>query len=240
MRHILLAATALAMLSGSAYASSTGSNSQSTATAVTQSGAASKSAAYGNVGNSSNININTYAGVDSSGGSSGSGATAATTTSATDPTANIHYSGGYTVRNTPDVTPPNVLGGNPCAVGASGGLSMSGFGIAAGATWADKQCERRQQAALLFNMGEQRVAVELMCQDEHVREAMRLSGKPCTVDLAAAQAPATAAAPAARAPSVMMVAAAAPARTEPKREWCARAAPTTEASKAYVAQVCGQ
>jgi hypothetical protein len=143
-----------------------------------------------------------------------------------DPTSSeqyLGYGGGYTVRNTPDLQPPNVLGGNPCAIGASAGVSMAGFGIAGGATWADRQCERRQQAALLYNMGEQKVAVELMCQDDNVRAAMRVSGKPCSADLAAVQVPA-----------------AAPLRAEPRPEWCVRAAPTTEASKAYVAQACGE
>jgi hypothetical protein len=137
------------------------------------------------------------------------------------------------VRNTPEVIAPSIVGGNPCAVGASGGLSLPGFGLAAGATWADKACERRQQAALLFNMGEQKVAVELMCQDENVRSAMRLGGKPCTTDVPLAQAPAGVKAAAVAPP------AAAPVRAAPKPEWCAKAAPATEASKAYVAQVCG-
>ncbi len=102
------------------------------------------------------------------------------------------------MRNTPEVIPPSVVGGNACAVGASGGMSVAGFGIAAGGTWADRACERRQQAALLFNMGESKVALELMCQDDHVRDAMKLSGKPCSADIPVAQAPAAVAAPVAR------------------------------------------
>ncbi len=73
-----------------------------------------------------------------------------------DPAYSINYSGGYSVRNVPEVIAPNMVGGNPCAIGASGGLAFSGFGISGGATWADKQCERRQQAALLYNIGKQR------------------------------------------------------------------------------------
>ncbi|HLJ06672.1 MAG TPA: hypothetical protein VKT26_10390, partial [Acetobacteraceae bacterium] len=162
------------------------------------------------------------------------------------------YSGSYTVRNTPEVIPPNVMGGNPCAVGASGGLSMPGFGLAMGATWADRACERRQQAALLFNMGEQKVALELMCQDDNIRSAMRVAARPCTADTPApvSQAP-TATAPVAQAaaPAVIAVAASAPAKpvviasampAAPKPEWCARAKPDTEASRAYVAQACGR
>lgn len=148
------------------------------------------------------------------------------------------------MRNTPEVIAPSVVGGNACAVGASGGLSLPGFGLALGATWADRACERRQQAALLFNMGEQKVALELMCQDDNIRSAMKVSGKPCVADVAMAQAPGPASLPMAQAaPPVVKVAAAGPvlmAAAEPKPEWCARAAPATEASKAYVAQVCGK
>jgi hypothetical protein len=111
---------------------------------------------------------------------------------------------------------------------------VAGFGIAGGATWADRACERRQQAALLFNMGEQKVALELMCQDDYVRTAMKVGGKPCSADTAAAQAP-IAVMPA----TVAQTAAATIVPAAPRPEWCARARPTTEASKAYVAQECG-
>ncbi len=139
-------------------------------------------------------------------------------TGATDPSSEqyISYGGGYTVRNTPAVIPPSVVGGNACAVGASGGMSVAGFGIAAGSTWADRACERRQQAALLFNMGESKVALELMCQDDHVRDAMKLSGKPCSADIPVAQAPAVVAVPVAQAaPAQAAIAGAVPAVPEP-------------------------
>jgi hypothetical protein len=183
--------------------------------------------------------------IDTSGGSSttGSAGTAGTGTGS-DPTVNMNYSGGYTVRNTPEVIPPAVMGGNPCAVGASGGMSLPGFGLAMGATWADRSCERRQQAALLFNMGEQKVALELMCQDDHIRSAMRIAARPCAADTpppapvaqvaAPAAIPVTAPAPA----KAVIIASAMP--IAPKPEWCARAKPDTEASSAYVAQVCGR
>jgi hypothetical protein len=145
------------------------------------------------------------------------------------------------VRNTPEVIAPSVVGGNPCAVGASGGLSLPGFGIALGGTWADKACERRQQAALLFNMGEQKVAYEMMCQDDNVRAAMRSASKPCIADtapVAQASAPAIAQAPTVLAPAAPIVMATAYIPAAPRPEWCARAKPDTEASKAYFAQTC--
>jgi hypothetical protein len=239
------------------------SSSTSGAKSSSSSRSSSRSAAVGNV-------TNVYTGSSGSGGVIGGGSTAAGTTgtgstssstatvnggSGSDPTtSNVNYSGSYTVRNTPEVIPPNVMGGNPCAVGASGGVSTPGFGLAMGATWADKACERRQQAALLFNMGEQKVALELMCQDEHVREAMKVAARPCVADIPppapASQAPASTASVAqAAAPAVIPVVAPAPAKpivvaatmpVAPRPEWCARAKPDTEASKAYVAQACGK
>jgi hypothetical protein len=217
------------------------------------SGAKSSSASRSNsrstaVGNVTNVYTGSggYGSGVTGGGSTAAGdpatTTAATTTAGTgtagDPTTNLNYSGSYTVRNTPEVIPPNVMGGNPCAVGASGGISAPGFGLAMGATWADRACERRQQAALLFNMGEQKVALELMCQDDNVRAAMKIAARPCAADIPA-PAPtgpvAQAAEPVAAKP---MVVAALPAA--PKPAWCARAKPDTEASKAYVVQSCGK
>jgi hypothetical protein len=269
MRHLLLAATALAMLSGAAYAQTTTSGADSRSTAINTSGSQSSSVSNPRVnvignpigngasssnsgaratantrstsrsaafGNTTTVNVSGYAGVDNSGNSTG-------VTGSADPSESyIGYGGGYTLRNTPEVIPPSVVGGNACAVGASGGVSLPGFGLAMGATWADRACERRQQAALLFNMGEQKVAVELMCQDDNIRSAMKTAGKPCVADVPVVQAPAVVAAQVALATATLpasFVAAAAQARAEPKPEWCAKAVPITEASKTYVAQVCG-
>ena len=278
MKHILLAATALALLSGAAYAQTSQSGSTSGANVNTASGSQSNSVSspkvnvignpIGNgasssnsgakatsntrsasrsaaVGNTTNVSVSGYAGVDSSGNSTGK--SGGTGSSAGDPATgggSLNYGGSYTIRNTPEVIPPSVVGGNPCAVGASGGVALPGFGLALGGTWADKACERRQQSALLFNMGENKVALELMCQDDNVRTAMRVSGKPCTADtvptpVAQASAPAMAVA-AASATSDPVVLAATHVAAAPRPEWCAKAAPTTEASKAYVAQVCGK
>lgn len=244
MKRLLIAATALALLSGGAYAQ-TYSGSGSDATAVNTSGSLSSSvsnpqanvignptgngasSSYSNagatantrsaasssaVGNRSSLRNTTNIVVSSGTGESG---TAQNAQAPADQT--IRYDGGYTVRNTPEVMPPSVVGGNTCAVGVSGGLSLPGLGIAGGATWADRACERRQQAALMYNMGQRDVAYALMCQDEHVRQAMREAGVPCLQDRPVAAAPAPVRA--ARAPVPAHVAAAtAPAR--PKPAWC--------------------
>ena len=200
MKLLLCAATALATLSGVAYAqSNSNSGSNSNATVNTASGSQSTSV--------SNPRVNVIGNpIGNGASSSNSGARAVSDTRSAARSAAIGNSTtvnveGYTgigrlwrrpVRHGSHRAvyrlwrqlhraqhaggdPARIVGGNACAVGASGGLSMAGFGIAAGATWADRACERRQQAALLFNMGEQKVAVELMCQDDNVRSAMRLA-----------------------------------------------------------------
>jgi hypothetical protein len=140
-----------------------------------------------------------------------------------DPT--INYTGGYTVRNVPDVVAPSIVGGNPCAVGVSGGVAVAGFGISGGGTWADRACERRQEAALLYNIGQHNASIALLCQDDHVREAMYSVGQACGTRVAMAAPPvAQASAIVARpmvavAPAVRVAPIA--AATKPARpDWC--------------------
>src|SRR4029077_14611379 len=105
------------------------SSSNSGAKATSNNRTASRSAAGGNT---TNVNVG-YSGGEGSGGSTGSGGTSG---------GGVNYGGSYTVPITPEVIAPSVVGGNPCSVGASGGVSMPGFGISLGGTWADKACER--------------------------------------------------------------------------------------------------
>jgi hypothetical protein len=170
---------------------------------------------------SSSATVSVYTGVS---GGSGSGSDPSGDPSGSsgggDPT--INYSGGYTVHNTPEVIAPSIIGGNPCSVGVSAGVAVAGFGLTGGGTWADRACERRQEAALLYNIGQQQAAVALLCQDEHVRDAMYSVGHACQPTLrpvAVAAPPASVRAVAAAAPVPQPVARAAyapPARPD----WC--------------------
>jgi hypothetical protein len=94
--------------------------------------------------------------------------------------------GSQTLRNTPEIVAPNISGGNPCLVGISGGGAGPGIGITFGVGYSDRGCERRNSAALLSNIGERDVAVELMCDDDGVRQAMARTGHPCAADRPAA------------------------------------------------------
>ena len=179
------------------------------------------------------------------GGGSGAGTNGANGTNATDPagangtngansadppalgsagnpfTQNSNVSGTTTLRNTPEIVAPNISGGNPCLVGISGGGAGPGIGITLGIGYSDKGCERRNSAALLSNIGQRDAAIELMCDDQGVREALARSGHPCAADRAVA-APVAAVDPAvvrrqqdAAAPAVALA-----ASKPPRPDWC--------------------
>lgn len=186
MKALLMAVAMVAMLSGTAFAQHTSSNSSATASNRSTSGASAVSNPTASAvasptvntrqslnsrnSNTTNVTVNNGSGDPSGDPSSG--------TSGGDPT--INYTGGYTVHttpNTPDVVPPAISGGNICAVGASAGIGLAGVGIAGGATWADKPCERRQEAALLYNMGNRAAAFYLLSEDEpKIAAAMHAAG----------------------------------------------------------------
>lgn len=90
--------------------------------------------------------------------------------------------GTQTLRNVPEIIAPNISGGNPCLVGISGGGAGPGIGVTIGIGYSDKGCERRNDAAILNNMGNKAAAVEVLCEDQMVRSAMVRAGTPCQED----------------------------------------------------------
>jgi hypothetical protein len=72
-----------------------------------------------------------------------------------------HYSGGYEIKNTPDVFAPAALTTSPCRNGMSGGLSGSGFGLSFGGSGKDVACDLRQLAILYNGLGEKAKAVQV-------------------------------------------------------------------------------
>ena len=92
--------------------------------------------------------------------------------------------GGYGTRsNTPDAIAPAIVGGGVCTVGASGALSLAGIGLAGGATAEGENCVRRQNAALLMNMGLRSEAVAILCADTNFSNAFAEAGHPCAADV---------------------------------------------------------
>jgi hypothetical protein len=90
------------------------------------------------------------------------------------------------VRTAPTVYVPSVSTGNVCALGASAGGSWIAASFAFGMSWESMQCERRQAAALLWNMNtpESRAAAkEVICNTPEIRAAYAQIGSPCAADL---------------------------------------------------------
>ena len=69
-----------------------------------------------------------------------------------------------------------------CAVGVSGAAQTQILGIAIGATFVDKNCERLKLSKSLYDMGMKVAAVATLCGDERVFEAMMTAGTPCPVE----------------------------------------------------------
>jgi hypothetical protein len=294
MKSILMAASALALLCGTAFAQTSTSGSTSGANVNTISGSQSAAVSnprvnvYGNpIGNgasssnsAANSRSNSRSNSNASGGQSSStsgvtinnsygsaaaipGATgaspvvdpaAATGTLASTGTGTgtgtgTNYTSTQTIRNTPEVIAPSIVGGNPCTVGASTGLALPGFGIVGGGSWEGKGCERRQLAALLFNMGHdnptergqllQQAAVEVLCKNDDVRDALARVGQPCVGDRVVAAVPAApvavASAPLTPAPTVAAKAPVERAAMKQRPEWCYTASAAEQRAHAVCA-----
>ena len=118
------------------------------------------------------------------GASSGSSAVNITTGNTTN--QNPAIPSDTIVRSAPTVYIPGVSTGNVCALGASAGASWIAASIGFGVSWESMQCERRQTAALLWNMGtpEARAAAkEVLCNSPEIRNAYRTVGSPCAADM---------------------------------------------------------
>jgi len=122
------------------------------------------------------------------GGASGSSSVSVTTGAQT-----TTYPANQTITSVPFVYVPAVNTGNSCALGVSAGASWLGAGFAVGTAWESMQCERRQVAALLWNMGtpESRAAAkEVLCNTPEIRDAYRTIGQPCAKDMSKVEGPA--------------------------------------------------
>ena len=66
-----------------------------------------------------------------------------------------------------------------CTTGVGGAVQTQVFGISAGKSVRDENCERIKLSKTLYDMGMKVAAVSLMCQDKRVWEAMNMAGTPC-------------------------------------------------------------
>ena len=83
-------------------------------------------------------------------------------------------------------TPPTIVapglaaaGVETCLGSASGGLSLMGTGLTFGSTAPDSGRTLRLTAQQLYAFGFKAAAIALMCQDQHVAEAMATVGEAC-------------------------------------------------------------
>lgn len=153
-----------------------------------------------------------------------------------DPT--INYKGGYTLRNTPDIAVSSYAGAaNACGVGGSIGVSGPGFGIGGSLAKESENCVKREWFKLMEITAEhipaqandyRQWAAGIACSVDTIKEVAPpgyCGRPPVAPPVASVQAPQVAAAP--QEPRA------------PRPDWCTRAAPTTDASRAYVHSVCG-
>ncbi len=168
--------------SGSSSTSGSGSTSSSTSGASTTSGTSGnqqQQRARQNNTNSAGITLNQ----NTPGAQSLTSTGSLNTTSQGSGTYNNVQSGftssDVTVRTTPTVYAPPVSGGNPCTLAVSGGVSVIGWGAAAGGTFVDEDCANRQKIAMIHNAGYAAAARELMCNDKATYLAFRGTTTPC-------------------------------------------------------------
>ena len=166
----------------------------------------------------------------------------------------VTYKGG--VENVPSVY--GALSVAPCTTAAQIGGAFLGGGFTASLGSESEGCSRRANAAAFHAMGRDDVAMALLAQDPNVARALRDVEQAKLAAAQAQQAQQARFAPVMVAPAepenvtvrpvgqpmgqprLQQVRAQVPAATAPRPDWCLRAAPTTQAGRDYVRQVCGQ
>ena len=66
-----------------------------------------------------------------------------------------------------------------CIVGVSGGVQVTGFGVAGGTYVTDENCERMKLSKLLYDFNMRVASIAILCQDDRVFSAMEHAGTPC-------------------------------------------------------------
>jgi hypothetical protein len=75
--------------------------------------------------------------------------------------------------------PPLTNGIDTCAFSLTGGVQTFGFGVSAGHTYVEENCQRIKNARELNTLGMKVSAVALLCQDPSVFTSMMSAGTPC-------------------------------------------------------------
>ncbi|HBK08803.1 MAG TPA: hypothetical protein DDZ81_23600 [Acetobacteraceae bacterium] len=86
-------------------------------------------------------------------------------------------------RNAPPLALANIYGLNPCSSGTTVGLSTPLFGIGGAVASIDKECETRNNAAVVVTgLKDETLAREILCEIKDIRNAALRIGKPCLQD----------------------------------------------------------
>jgi hypothetical protein len=92
---------------------------------------------------------------------------------------NVHYSGSETINNVPDQATIIESPTAPCMVPIGATISVAGFGGGAVGAYTSKTCEALERIRMTWNMNQQDVADQMMCQFDDYRNARAIIGKPC-------------------------------------------------------------
>lgn len=84
---------------------------------------------------------------------------------------NTNVSGTTTLRNVPNVVPPNILPTSPCMGSSSLGGSVAGFGIGGGTSWKDTDCGYRETARVFMQAGRMEDGIAVLCASEYAGTA---------------------------------------------------------------------
>lgn len=96
-------------------------------------------------------------------------------------TENINNTG--IPRQAPSLGLGQIYGLNPCATGATAGVTTPLFGIGGAISTIDRECETRNNAAVVVTgLKDEAMAREILCTIKDVREAAARIGKPCMGD----------------------------------------------------------
>ena len=109
--------------------------------------------------------------------SSARGGNASTTT-----TVNSTSGGGGNTdgsRRPPDLVGPSLSSGNPCSVGGGGGAGWSFFGAMFSWMTESDRCSLREDARLLYAMGDAAAAKQAACANPWIEDGYAKAGQPC-------------------------------------------------------------
>jgi hypothetical protein len=79
--------------------------------------------------------------------------------------------------------PPLTSSNDTCMGSSSVGGQGVGFGLSLGTTWEDEDCRRRKNARFMYNMGQDHLAIAMMCKDSEVYDAIAAVGTAAQKDI---------------------------------------------------------